>query len=132
MRLCSSSLVVALIGGLAGGCAISDGDTEDSRAAEVDVVPDVSAFVLHVATEEQPVTVTASGSTNTCGGSCNFAFLGGTSLSIHAGPRNIADCLQFSGWSGACAGHANPCTLVINSNLSTTADYTSIAGCRPE
>lgn len=134
MRLCSSSLVVALIGGLAGGCAISDGDTEDSRAAEVNVVPDVSAFVLHVVTEEQPITVTASGSTNTntCPDSCNFAYLGGTSLSIHAGARNVADCLQFSSWSGACAGHGNPCTLVINSNLSTTADYTTILGCRPE
>ncbi|HEX3766323.1 MAG TPA: hypothetical protein VHW23_46845 [Kofleriaceae bacterium] len=111
---------------------MTDGDTEGGRAAEVGAAPDVSAFVLSVATEEQPITVTTSSGANTCGGSCNFAYIGGTSLSIHAGPRNIADCLQFSSWGGVCAGQGNPCTVVINNNIATTALYSRISGCRPQ
>lgn len=111
---------------------MTNGDMESSRATEVDEVPNVSAFVLSVATEEQPVTVTTSSGTNTCPGSCNFAYIGGTSLSIHAGAQNLADCMRFSSWSGACAGQGNPCTLVINSNLSTTALYSNIPGCIPK
>ncbi len=130
MRYCSFALIITLFGGISGGCAMN-GDTEDSQTAEV-AVPALSAFVLTVTTEEQPITVTTSTGTNTCPDSCSFAYIAGTSLSIHAGARNFADCLQFNSWIGACAGQGNPCTLVINSDLSTTAHYTSIPGCVPQ
>ncbi len=132
MRLYSFSLVVALIGGISGGCAMTDGDTESNRTAEAGAAPNVSAFVLSVTTEESPITVTTSTGKNTCADSCDFAYIGGTSLSIHAGAQNLADCLRFSSWDGACAGQGNPCTLVINSDLSTTALYSIIHGCVPQ
>lgn len=87
---------------------------------------------LSVATGESPVTVTGGGTTNTCGASCNFTYLTGTSLTLTAGLQNLVDCLRFSSWSGACSGQGRTCSLVLNSNLSTSAVYSSISGCVPK
>jgi hypothetical protein len=134
MRLHSSSfvpggLVLGLIGGLSAGCALPDGDAEGSRAAEL---RSQSAFVLSVSTDENPVSVTTSSGSNSCPDSCQFAYIAGTSLTLHAGFQNLGDCLRFSGWSGACATQGQTCTLVINSDLSTTALYSRIFGCTPQ
>ncbi len=135
MRLAPFSLVLALIPAAAGGCVTADIDPEGSQAAEVaevGITPNVSAFVLSVGTDDGIVTVTGGGTTNTCGSlQCNFAYLAGTSLSLSA--RGVpADCEKFSSWSGACSGQGNPCSLVINSNLSTTAQDSFIPGCKPQ
>lgn len=91
-----------------------------------------SSSILSVATEESPVTVTGGGTSNTCDASCNFTYLAGTALTLTAGLQNLADCLRFSSWSGACSGQGRTCSLVMNSNLSTTALYSQISGCVPK
>ena len=55
------------------------------------------------------------------GGSCSAAYTIGTAVRMNATP---ATGWTFSGWSGACSG-ANPCQVVMNSNLSATATFTS-------
>jgi hypothetical protein len=129
MRSCSFTLIVALIGGTLGGCAMTDGDTEDRQTAAI-AVPAVSQFVLSVATQDLPLAITASsGIHNSCAGSCTFTYTAGTSLTIFAGPRDVPECRQFGGWDGPCAGQLDPCTVVINSNISVTAFYGSIPHC---
>lgn len=134
MRLASFSLVLALIPAAAGGCAMTEADPESSQAAEVGISPNLSAFVLTVDSPEGlPVTVTTSSGTDTCSSfPCNLAYVAGTSLSIFARRSKIVDCVTFDSWSGACSGQGDPCSLVINSNLSTTAQYRSILGCTPQ
>ncbi|HEX7839270.1 MAG TPA: hypothetical protein VF469_17450 [Kofleriaceae bacterium] len=111
---------------------MAESPPEENRTAEVGPTPNLAAFVLSVATEEQPVTVTGGGTTAQCADSCNFAYIAGTALTLTAGLQNLADCLRFSSWSGACSGQGRTCGLVINSDLSTTALYSRIAGCVPQ
>jgi hypothetical protein len=130
MQLCSFSLVVTLLAGVSGGCAVSDG-AEDREVSEVGLAPPpVAAFVLSVSAIEGPFTVTTATGSNTCDFfQCSFAFIAGTTVTIHALHANIADCLQFTSWLGACAGQGETCQLVMNSDLSTNARYGRITGC---
>jgi hypothetical protein len=91
------------------------------------------AFTIGVDTVENTITVSSSRGVDSCDlGSCDFAYAGGTSLTIRLSPtKNLADCLQFSGWQGACAGQGATCNLTISSNLSTRANWTRIGGCIP-
>lgn len=136
MRLGSFNLVLALIGATSGGCAITDDDAEGSQAAEVGAaMTNVSAFVLTVSSEENDVVVSSPGHVDTCPGvgTCNFAYIGGTSLTIKTAKNNVIDCALFSHWDGACAGQSATCNLVINSNLSTSAIFQfGIPGCTPK
>lgn len=92
-----------------------------------------NAFTMSVDTLENNITVTSSRGVDTCDlGSCDYAYTGGASLTIRVTPiRNLADCLGFAGWQGACAGQGATCSLTINSNLSTSAIWTRIGGCIP-
>jgi len=52
------------------------------------------------------------------------SFASGTSIALTAVPNANA---QFTGWSGACSGSANPvCTFAINANTSVTATFANI------
>jgi hypothetical protein len=133
MQLCTFPLVVALLAGVSAGCAVSDG-AEDREVSEIDIAPPpATAFVLSVSALEGPFTVTSATGSNTCDFfHCDFAFIAGTAVTIHALQANIADCLAFTSWTGACAGQGLTCQLVMNSDLSTSARYGRIAGCRPQ
>lgn len=137
MYLRSLHLAVALIGVACGGCAITEGDAESSQSVEVNAVTsNVSAFVLTVtANFESDIDVTNSTSGNNCpaGTTCNFAFLQGTAVTVQTAAQNLIDCAKFTQWDGACAGQGSTCSLVINSNLSTSARYKfGIPGCIPQ
>lgn len=125
--LCLSLALVAL--GV-GGCAVTDGDSEDSQTAQVTAAPAVSAFVLTVSGIESE-DVASPTSDNFCDSTCNYAFLGGTPLTLTA-IGSQADCLTFSSWTGACAGQPRVCSIVINSDLTATAHFARIQGCKPE
>ncbi|HEX3760506.1 MAG TPA: hypothetical protein VHW23_17445 [Kofleriaceae bacterium] len=128
--LCLSLALVAL-GATAGGCAVTDGDSEDSQTAQVTAAPAVSPFVLTV-TGIESEDVASPTSDNFCDSTCNYAFLGGTPLTITA-VGSAADCLTFSSWEGACAGQPRVCHIVINSDLSITARFRPpITGCKPQ
>jgi hypothetical protein len=136
MRLSSFTLVLVLTGAAAAGCAMTERDSGPDDIAEVGAsVTKLSAFVLTVTSGENPITVSSPGlGDNTCPAfeSRNFAYVGGTSLTIKTFPTNMPDCEQFLRWDGACAGQGHQCSLVINSNLSTTSVFGPIRGCIPK
>ena len=115
----------------ASGCAVSDDSEADgSQSAELSAKPDVSAFVLTVQGIESEE-VFGPGTDNFCDGVCSYAFLGGTALRIRA-IGSSADCFAFSMWdaASACAGQPANCNIVINSDLTITARFARIPGCK--
>ncbi len=58
-----------------------------------------------------------------CGADCSETYLAGTSVSLTATPNGDS---TFTGWTGACAGQANPCTVVVNADTSVTAEFTLV------
>jgi hypothetical protein len=54
-------------------------------------------------------------------GTCSATYLSGTEVTLSATP---ASNWTFSGWSGFCSG-VNPCSLVLDQNLSPTASFTA-------
>jgi hypothetical protein len=53
------------------------------------------------------------------GGTCSASYAIGSAVTLNA---TAASGWTFSGWSGACSG-GNPCNLVMNSNLTATANF---------
>ena len=92
----------------------------------------LSAFVLTVSSDFNGNTIKVTSPTHidTCARSatCNFAYLQGTSLTIHTDHLNRIFCSVFDSWVGACAGQTETCTIVINSDLSTTSVFADLGG----
>jgi hypothetical protein len=140
MRIHSLSVVTALvmIGASAAGCAVSDEGVNESKTAAELTTTSGSAFVLTVSTETAPqdkVQVTSSDGSPTrdCFGGCSFAYLAGASLGLRVVfPTDKVNCIHFTGWSGACAGQGNPCSLVLNSDLFAEAIWSPTIGCQPQ
>ena len=65
-------------------------------------------------------TVTAAGGEISCSAVCSKVFPYGTSLVLTATP---AAGFRFAGWSGACSGTANPCTVTMDAARSVTANF---------
>ena len=63
-------------------------------------------------------TVTATGIN--CGTDCSEAFIAGTSVSLTAA---AAVSSTFTGWTGACSGTTNPCTVTMNAAAAVTAAF---------
>jgi hypothetical protein len=64
---------------------------------------------------------TVTGTGISCGSDCSEAFVANTQVTLTA----AADASStFGGWSGACSGTANPCTVMMTSNLSVSAAFT--------
>ena len=62
-----------------------------------------------------------------CGTRCSAIFQSGTSVTMMAQP---AAGSQFSGWGGACSGTNPLCSVLMNSNRSVTAYFTTITSSR--
>lgn len=69
---------------------------------------------------DQTFSPTCSCTEINCPGDCGEVYPAGTRATIHAAPNKG---WRFSHWTGACAGQGNPCTLVMSSDLSTTAVF---------
>jgi len=54
-------------------------------------------------------------------GTCSAVYSAGSAATLNASPSSG---WTFAGWSGPCTG-GNPCSLVMNSNLTPTATYTT-------
>ena len=110
--------------------------TEPDQAPEVSTqTSNLTAFVLNVNSGENPITVSSPGvADNVCPAfeTRNFAYIAGAQLSIRTFQTNQPDCEQFIRWDGACAGQGHQCSIVINSNLSTTSVFGPIRGCIPK
>ncbi|HEU4733492.1 MAG TPA: hypothetical protein VFT22_36615 [Kofleriaceae bacterium] len=121
------------------GCAVSDDSVQHSQnTAELGAITNNSAFTLFLTTEVAPqdkVDVTSSDGTplRSCTGGCAFAYLAGSVLTLRVPfPNDKVNCIHFTGWSGACSGQGNPCTLVLNSDLTTEAIWANTIGCQPQ
>lgn len=127
-----SGLAVALTAASLGGCAMAEPD----QAPEISTrTSDLSAFVLNVNSGENPITISSPGTAdNVCPAfeTRNFAYISGAQLSIRTFQTNTPDCEQFIRWDGACAGQGHQCSIVINSELSTTSVFGPIRGCVPK
>ena len=69
-------------------------------------------------------TVTSTDGTINCtngSGTCGAVYANSTAVTTSA---TAASGWKFTGWSGACSG-GNPCNLVMNRNLTVTANFTS-------
>jgi starvation-inducible outer membrane lipoprotein len=134
MRIRSCGLWVVMLCAAVAGCAATPSDIDEGQ--DVQSVTSTSAFVLTVSGEEAAVRVTTTNVSDTChaDAECQFAFLGGSTLKITPTPtKNLIDCLQFAGWTGACAGQGTLCTVVINSDISVGENFwTHLSGCVPK
>ncbi len=129
----SLPVALGLIGVVLGGCALAPDEVETEQVAEVSAAPSLSAFVLTVKANFQSDVSVTSSSPCAAGATCNYAFLQGTTVTVETALENRIDCARFTAWTGACAGQGPTCTLVMNSDLSTTvARYKfGIPGCVP-
>jgi len=134
MRIRSCGLMVVLLCAAVAGCAATPTGADEGQ--DVQGITSAAAFVLTVSGFEAGIRVTTTGVTDTCeaDSQCQFAFLGGSTLTIKpTSTQQRADCLQFAGWQGACAGQGTTCTVVINSDLSVSENFwTRIGGCIPK
>jgi hypothetical protein len=125
-------VITGAVIGCGGSGGFDDGRTEGALRTTSD-----GAFVLSLGTEtngQNSVSVQSSDGTPTreCVGGCDFAYLAGSTLTLLVdNPTDVANCLRFSAWDGACAGQKNPCTIVLNSDLSTNALWSRITHCIP-
>ena len=115
------------------GCAATPSDLDEAQAAQS--ITSFSSFTLTISGEEEPINISTTNVFATCPGDsqCQFGFIGGSVLTIKPLlTKQIADCLQFAGWTGACAGQGSTCTVTINSDLTVgQRPWTHIGGCVP-
>jgi hypothetical protein len=67
------------------------------------------------------VTKAGTGSGTVTNSPPGTSFSAGTPVSLTAAPNTSS---LFSGWSGACSGTANPCSMNMNANSTVTANFT--------
>jgi uncharacterized repeat protein (TIGR02543 family) len=65
-------------------------------------------------------TGTVTGTGIDCGADCSEPFIAGTEVSLTAAAD--ADSV-FTGWSGACSGTTNPCTVTMDANKAVTPAF---------
>ena len=65
-------------------------------------------------------TGTVTGTGISCGTDCSEAYTAGTSVSLTAA---AAVNSTFTGWTGACSGTTNPCTVTMNAAAAVTAAF---------
>src|SRR5262249_8092215 len=65
-------------------------------------------------------TISSTDATINCGAVCIHKYPKSTSVTLRAVASNGA---SFSDWRGACAGQANPCTVVVSRYTAVSADF---------
>lgn len=111
-RALATLCVASTIALLATACGGGD-DGFDRRALTI-VVPFLGAGSV----QSQPAGVD-------CGITCRATFERNTTLTLTAVP---ATGQRFVGWSGACTGTANPCTLKLSGDRTVSAAFAPVAG----
>jgi hypothetical protein len=98
-------------------------DHWSTRIASFSFPSCTQSYTLTVSEVGQGTLTSADGEINCTNGTgtCSAVYASGSSVTLTG---TAASGWTFSGWSGACSG-GNPCSLVINSNLSATATFTS-------
>lgn len=96
------------------------GDFIGAQNAAVNVgVPSITV------TKNGSGSVTGANGKINCGGSCTTTTPANTVVTLTENPASNA---VFTGWSGACQGTQNTCTVTVNDALNVTANFTTIFG----
>jgi hypothetical protein len=108
-----------------GGCTTSpctitmNADKAVTATFTANVVEDHTVTVSKTGTGSG--TVTSSPIGIDCGSDCSNDYDHNTSVVLTATAASDSD---FSGWSGACSGSGNTCTLTVNGDKQVTANFT--------
>lgn len=133
MRIRSYGVIVVLACASVAGCAAAP-DADEGELTQG--LTTAATAVLTVSGFEADIRVTTTNVNDLCpaDSQCQFAFIAGSTLTIApTATRQLADCLQFSAWQGACAGQGTTCTVVISSDISVSEKFwTRISGCVPK
>ena len=101
---------------------ISTGSTSEfSQCARSEPAEDFTLNVTKAGTGQGTVTSNPAGIN--CGADCTQDFSDGTDVTLAAAPSVGS---TFAGWSGACTNASGPCTLVIDRDLTATAQFQPI------
>ena len=95
------------------------------RAAEADswqIAEDFAPELTVTLEGDAEGTVTSSPPGINCGSDCTESYDSGTGVTLTAEPEDDA---EFAGWSGACTGTDETCTLTMNGPKSVTATFTN-------
>ena len=114
----------SVFGGWSGACAVQANTCTVTVGAAMSVTAtfDLGLTLTVAKTGAGAGVVTSSPAGIDCGSSCAAAYASGTVVTLTAQPSAGS---VFSGWSGACAGQANTCTVTINAAMSVTARFDS-------
>ncbi|PYR47170.1 MAG: hypothetical protein DMF95_17015, partial [Acidobacteria bacterium] len=112
----------SVFGGWSGACAGQSNTCTVTINATMGVTAtfDVGVTLTVSKTGAAAGVVTSSPAGIDCGSTCAAAFSSGTVVTLTAQPSANS---VFGGWSGACAGQANPCTVTVNAAMSVTATF---------
>lgn len=103
--------------------APSPGELGDAIAAQnVAANLDVNALTLAVAGGGS---VSSSDKVFSCGSKCYGVYTPGSSITLTAKPDSGS---SFTGWSGACAGNAPSCTVLLNAEANVMASFAAVPG----
>ncbi len=122
LGLVTTYTVTNLTDGVAYYFALTALDTEgfeSGKSNEVSYTPSASQFTLSVS-KSGTGTGTVTGTGISCGTDCSEAYTAGTSVSLTAA---AAVSSTFTGWTGACSGTTNPCTVTMNAAAAVTAAF---------
>lgn len=103
----------------------ANGSNWSTRIASFSFPSCTGSSSLAVSEVGQGTVTSADGAINCTNGSgsCYATYANGTAVTLTASPASGSG---FSGWSGACTG-GNPCSLTMNSNLTATATFGTVA-----
>ena len=109
-------------GGWSGACAgqSSTCTVAVNAATTVTATFDISLTLTVSKTGTGSGVVTSSPAGINCGTNCAAAYTSGTVVTLTATPSTGS---LFSGWSGACTGQTNTCTVTVNAAASATAKF---------
>jgi uncharacterized repeat protein (TIGR01451 family)/uncharacterized repeat protein (TIGR02543 family) len=92
----------------------------NSATATTPVTSQKQALTLTVMVAGQGGTVTITPPGTTCQGTCKTTYTSGTQVTLTA---TAAAGYRFTGWTGACTGTINPCTVTVNTDLTVKASF---------
>ena len=94
-----------------------------SVTASFDLLPVYPLALTLEGSGKGTVTLAADVSVN-CGSNCVNQYLAGTSVTVTADAQAGS---EFAGWSGACQGPKQTCTLTVNSTVAVSANFRTMA-----
>ena len=117
------------------GCALEDFPGIYSRVLSardwivgVQANPPITTYLLGISTNGSGSGSVSCSAVDSAFGPCSYEYPEGSSLRLRA---EALDGSSFSGWSGACAGQLNPCSIDVKGPSSVAASFSKVLGPLP-